>query len=240
MTNTNQISDTLSNNVQEVKKRIQLAAERSGRTGDDVRLVAVTKYVGVDLTNMLVETGVHCLGESRPQVLWEKAEAIDNPKIEWHMIGHLQRNKVKRTVAVIDTIHSVDSERLLAEIDSAAAQQGKVVNILLEVNVSGDSNKNGMMPEQVDAVLEAAMSKENIRPIGLMGMGGLNSSESQVRTEFAQLRELRDRLAIAFFENPIEFSQLSMGMSNDFEIAIEQGSTLVRVGSILFQGIERS
>jgi len=240
MTDSTPIAKTLSNNVQEVKERIKLAAERSGRTAEDVRLVAVTKYVGVELTSMLVEAGVHCLGESRPQVLWDKAEKINDPNVEWHMIGHLQRNKVKRTVAVVDTIHSVDSEKLLAEIENVAAQQDKVVNVLLEVNVSGDSNKNGVMPDRVDDVLESALSKENVRPIGLMGMGGLTSSESDVRDEFAQLRELRDRLANGFFGNLNDFSQLSMGMSNDFEIAIEQGATLVRIGSVLFQGIERS
>ncbi len=214
-----------------MKQRIEAAAQRSGRAADEVKLVAVSKYVGVEMTQLLVQAGALVLGENRPQALDEKFQKIPNPDLQWHLIGHLQRNKVKKVVAQARLIHSVDSTRLIDAIAKAAEDQSLVANILLEVNVSGEAAKHGFAENDVAKALDHARSYAAMNVCGLMCMGGLASNRADVRSEFERLRELRNRIDC---EN---LPQLSMGMSGDFEIAIEQGATLVRVGSTLFEGV---
>ncbi|MEM9943611.1 MAG: YggS family pyridoxal phosphate-dependent enzyme [Planctomycetota bacterium] len=228
------MNEILKKNLQSIRERIDNAAQGSGRNGSDVKLIGVTKYVDVEETEALVEAGCYSLGENRPQKLWEKSDAMDHPEIEWHLIGHLQRNKVKRTIEVANLIHSVDSVRLLKEINKCSQEIGKTSQILLEFNLSGEEAKHGFVAEQLDAILDEISKFESVQVRGLMGMGGLKSDADQVRREFRKLREIRE--SASNLPSNVSLAELSMGMSGDFEIAIEEGATMVRVGSLLFEG----
>lgn len=223
----------LAKNLESVKQQIAEAAERSGRAADGIKLVAVTKYVPVNVIRPLVQLGCRDLGESRPQALWEKAAALGDMPVEWHMVGHLQRNKVDRTVPLVSLVHSGDSLRLLQAIDAAASAIGRRVPVLLEINVSGDATKHGFAPAEVESLLPAIVALPHIEVRGLMGMASREGDLEQARREFAGLRQLRDRLQ-QVAPPEIKLTELSMGMSGDFEIAVEEGATIVRVGSALF------
>jgi pyridoxal phosphate enzyme (YggS family) len=223
----------IAENVARVQGRIAAAAIRSGRTARDVALVAVTKYVSADLVRPLVAAGCCDLGESRPQQLWEKAAALVDLPIRWHLIGHLQRNKVRRTIPLVTMIHSIDSERLL---QAVGEESPCLVPVLLEVNVSGEAAKGGFTPERVASQLEQLAGIRNIRIRGLMCMAGLEGDLAAARRDFAALRQLRDRLRAACPAGA-SLNELSMGMSGDYEVAIEEGATIVRVGSALFEGV---
>ena len=225
--------DRIKTNLAGIQNRIDLAARQSGRTAADVMLVAVTKYVAAPVARVLFEAGCRNLGESRPQLLWEKSAALSDCDITWHMIGHLQRNKVKRTLACAKMIHSVDSLRLIEAIDEAAEE---LTPVLLEVNVSNEPAKHGFRPDELSAALESVAAKQNVLVRGLMCMAGLEGDLDEARREFALLRELRDRHQHLDAPN-IQLSELSMGMSGDFEVAIQEGATIVRIGSSLFEGI---
>ena len=228
--------DKLRSNLASVRERISDAAKRSGRSADDVTLVAVTKYVDSSVTELLFEAGCKNLGEGRPQVLWEKADAINQVDLRWHLVGHLQRNKVSRTAPITSLIHSVDSNRLLNAINSVGADLDRPVNVLLEVDISGDDAKHGFDEAGLADALEYVSSLKFVQVCGLMGMAGLGVSETETRRQFANLRELRERHADQSASN-IDLKELSMGMSNDFEWAIEEGATIVRVGSVLLEGV---
>jgi pyridoxal phosphate enzyme (YggS family) len=221
-------------NVAEIRSRIAEAARRSGRTADDVKLVAVTKYAEPDEIRALVEAGCAELGESRPQQLWEHAAAVGDLPVRWHMIGHLQRNKVERTLPLVEMIHSVDSVRLAEAIDSAACTLGRVMPVLLEVNVSGEAAKHGFGLTEIEPLLPKLHGLKHIDIGGLMCIAGLEGGDDEARRDFAALRALRDRLQ-AICPAEVRLDELSMGMSGDFEIAIEEGATMVRVGSALFE-----
>jgi pyridoxal phosphate enzyme (YggS family) len=229
----------IDDNLARVRQRIAEAAVRSGRKADAVRLVAITKYVGLDEMRALVSAGCGELGESRPQDLWSKAEALAGADIHWHLVGHLQRNKVARTLSVtpVPVIHSADSLRLLKALDQAAVQLEREVPALLEINISGAPQKGGFAPDEVEPLLPQLAAFRRVRLRGLMGMAALHDDPEQCRPEFARLRALRDRLA-AVSPPELVLSELSMGMSNDFEQAILERATLVRIGSALFEGLE--
>ena len=195
--------------------------------------MAVTKYVGLEEIRALVEAGCTDLGESRPQQLWDRAEALGGLPIRWHLIGHLQRNKVHRTLPLVTLIHSADSPRLVAALDEAAA--GARTAILLEVNISGEPAKHGFAPDELEPFLPELAGYRNVEVRGLMCMAGLEGGLDDARREFAALRCLRDRLRANCPEG-ITLDELSMGMSGDYEVAIEEGATIVRVGSALFEG----
>lgn len=232
------VQQRLQQNLQSVNERIEQAAIKSGRAKTDVTLVAVTKYVDASITRALVQSG-HCvLGESRPQVLWDKAEELREEAIQWHMIGNLQRNKAKRTVPYCSLIHSVGSLRLLKAIDAIGQEINRRVECLLEVNISGEEAKHGLAATEVEAALEQTAQLKNVQVNGLMAMASLSGDADRNRKEFAMLRELRDKHAEFSAEN-IRLHELSMGMSGDFEAAIEEGATLVRIGSVLFKGIRQ-
>ena len=226
----------LQENLHSVQQRIADAAAKSGRSQDEVTLVAVTKYVDASVTEAMFRCGQIQLGESRPQVLWDKADALAGCNVQWHLIGHLQRNKVKRTVPHCHLIQSVDSLRLLRTINSAAEELNLVTNCLLEVNVSREEAKHGFAAAELETVLSAAAELDFIRITGLMAMASLHGDAGKNRLEFAELRELKDRLQ-GFTADNIQLRELSMGMSRDFEAAIEEGATLVRIGSVLFEGV---
>ncbi len=228
--------DRIVENLNHLRQRIAEAARNSGRSADDVKLVAVTKYVDVTTIRALVAAGCRDLGESRPQELWAKAAELADLSINWHLIGHLQRNKVERTLPLVSLVHSVDSVRLIAAIDESAAVTGREVPVLLEVNVSGDRSKHGFGPDEIARLLPGMTAFDRVEVRGLMAMAGREGDLESARRDFARLRELRNTLLPDLPER-MSLDELSMGMSGDFEAAIEEGATIVRVGSALFEGV---
>jgi pyridoxal phosphate enzyme (YggS family) len=226
----------IQDNLALVRENIAAAAARSGRTENDVTLVGVTKYVAPDSARLLALAGLTELAESRPQELWRKADALAGLPIHWHLIGHLQRNKVKRTLPLVSLIHSIDNLPLLQEIDKVAAAQGTTAKVLLEVNISGDTNKTGLAMADVQPLLPEIAKLANVELRGLMTMAALEGGPDRARRDFAALRELSERLRPLSLPN-IALQELSMGMSGDYQVAIEEGSTIVRVGSALFEGL---
>lgn len=225
---------TIAQNVARVRERIAAAALRSGRTPQAVKLIAVSKYVDAERARELVDAGCLDLGEARPQELWQKAEVLRDPSIRWHLIGHLQTNKVRRTLPLASLIHSVDTEKLIESINTEAASQQRQVPVLLEVNISGDVAKHGFPPEAVAGIISQASRWPHVRIRGLMGMAALEGGLDVARRNFSLLSELRDQLK-AVCPPEASLDELSMGMSEDFEVAIEEGATMVRVGSLLFE-----
>jgi pyridoxal phosphate enzyme (YggS family) len=236
-------ADRCRQNLAQVRDRMAEACRVAGRDPGDVRLIGVTKYVSADSTRMLLEAGCPDLGESRPQSLWAKAVALADhaPAARWHLIGHLQRNKLRRTLPLVSLLHSLDSLRLVEAIEAEAAAAGLVCETLVEVNLAGDPGRTGVMEADLAAVLEAASHSPHLRVLGLMGMAAVPDGESSgaaARRQFARLRELRDTL-VGRMPTATGLRELSMGMSGDFVEAILEGSTLVRVGSALWEGIEK-
>ena len=228
-------------NVQSVLQRITQAAIRSGRTGNDVRLIAVSKYaeIGDGMVEALVAAGCGDLGEARPQRLLEKADHYASvpglPPIRWHLIGALQRNKVRKILPVATLIHSLDSLRLAEAIDRIAnEEQLPPIRCLLEVALSQDTEKKGIPPDQVLKTLDEMGAYSNIVVDGLMGMAGLESDEPQIYREFELLRKTAESARERTLPPNVPLAELSMGMSDDFEIAIAEGATLVRIGSFLY------
>jgi pyridoxal phosphate enzyme (YggS family) len=227
----------ITENLARVRDQIAAAVRESGRPADSVRLVAVTKYVGLTEIQALVKAGCQDLGEARPQDLWAKAPQVSG--VRWHLIGHLQRNKVARTLPLVALVHSVDSERLLAAVHDAAKEQNLRVPVLLEVNVSREEAKHGFTPEELDQLLAKLAQFDAVQVRGLMCMAGLEGDGDHARREFASLRELRDRLQTNCPPG-VMLEELSMGMSGDFQAAILEGATMVRIGSALFEEISQA
>lgn len=227
----------IADNLAAIQQQISEAAVRSGRTAADITLVAVTKYVDVDVAEALLDAGCIDLGESRPQELWRKAAALQSHEVRWHLIGHLQRNKAKRTLPHVSLLHSCDSLRLLDEVNQLAAASQRQIEALLEVNISGDESKHGLTPDEMERVVASLPDYPHVSIRGLMAMASLHGNADAARSDFERLRLLRDSLAENAPEG-VSLRDLSMGMSRDFEIAIEEGATLVRVGSALFEGAE--
>jgi len=233
----NERAERLKQNVDGILQRIATAAEQAGRSPTDVKLVAVTKYVDAEVIRDLAAAGCNEFGESRPQVLWPKAEALTDLKPRWHQIGHLQRNKLRRTMPIVDLIHSVDSLRLLSAIADTQVEldPNTPKAILLEVNVSEDEAKHGFKSDALQEAVDLAIAAPSITLRGLMCMAGYGTDPDEARKDFALLRETRERLVKEY--DASYFAELSMGMSGDFEQAIAEGATLVRVGSALFDGV---
>jgi pyridoxal phosphate enzyme (YggS family) len=222
-----EIRERLRERLQAVEERIVAACRRAGRESAEVTLVAVTKAVGARVARLLPEMGVLDLGESRPQELWRKVEALPGLGIRWHFIGHLQRNKIEPTLRFIHLLHSIDSRRLLTAIETY--DPALVTHALLEVNASREQNKHGFAPAEVPAVLASLANCPHVRVEGLMVMAAYADDPEQSRPAFQEVRRLRDAGKLPL---------LSMGMSNDFEIAIEEGATHVRLGTVLFAGLD--
>jgi pyridoxal phosphate enzyme (YggS family) len=184
----------------------------------------------------VVQAGCDVLGESRPQALWEKVPRLADLPARWHLIGHLQRNKVRRTLPLVTLIHSADGLELIADIDRIAGERSLEAKLLLEVNISGEDAKHGFAPAAIEPLLPQLASCRHVRVAGLMCMAGLEGGPDRARRDFAALRTLRDRLRRGCPEG-IALDDLSMGMSGDYEAAIEEGATIVRVGSALFEGV---
>ncbi len=241
--------DRLRENLAGVRARIVAAAGRAGRSPDEVRLVAVTKYVGPDVIRALVALGVPDIGESRVQQLVERArvcgpavtgwpgDAPDPASVpRWHMIGHLQRNKVKPLLGAARIVHSLDSERLAEALEQQAAAAGLGVDVLIEVNVPGEATKTGIAADVVAPLAECVGRCPHLRLRGLMTMAPYDPNPEASRPHFARLRALLADLRQRGVVGPL-CAHLSMGMSQDYAVAVEEGATLVRVGSALFEGL---
>ncbi len=247
---------TLAERVASVKSRIAEAAKRVGRDPEKIILVAVTKHASMDQIREMVSLGHVDLGENRVQQLVQRSAQLDEflsrhrdlgrsrsadgalpEKIRWHMIGHLQRNKVRKALPLVRLVHSVDSLRLAEEIQTVAARTDEVAEVLIEVNVSGEKAKHGVAPAAARHVIDQMDTMINIRVRGLMCMAPIVEDPADTRPYFDMCRELFEDIQKAG-DVTDKFNILSMGMSNDFEVAVECGSNVVRVGSALFGSAE--
>jgi len=222
---------SIKDNLRTVTERIEAACERAKRDPAEVRLVVVTKTVPVEVISELIGLGVEDIGENRVQDFAAKAEELgEQPGVRFHMIGHLQRNKAKDAVRLFDMIHSADSLRLAEAISRAAAAQGEETPLLLEVNVSGEEAKFGFDPAGAREAAPRIAALPNVRLEGLMTMAPFGAEEGVLRSVFRGLRELREEISS---QHALRLPHLSMGMSQDYEIAVEEGATLVRVGTAI-------
>jgi hypothetical protein len=218
------LEQRIADNVARVRQAIAEAAARSERRAEDVTLIAVSKYVGVAEIDALLAAGCRDLGESRPQDLWSKAEQLRGRPIRWHMIGHLQRNKAMRAVEIFDVIESVDSLALGTALARGGEERHGPVRVLVEVNLAGEASKSGVSADALPELVDGLRHLSGLRVEGLMVVPPPGSPEV-TRPYFRRARALRDALRL---------TELSMGMSDDFEVAIEEGATIIRVGRAIF------
>ena len=225
-------------NWQNVIERVHKACDQAGRDPISVRVIGVTKYVDMARTKALYDAGCRDLGESRPQALWEKAAACGaaDCTVQWHLIGHLQRNKVVKTMSYNPVVHTIDSVKLAEAISRAAVDSSFVCEGLIEVNLSEDVERSGLLPDSLLDKAPQILELPGVCIRGLMGMASHPEAGRNPRQEFAHLRELRDTVNERF-PDAGGLPELSMGMSGDFEDAIYEGSTMIRIGSALFQGL---
>ena len=228
---TEDIRTLIDANVKKVFEKIRKSAERVGRDPNNITLVAVSKTVPVEAIKIAYEIGLKIFGENRAQEAREKVEALKNFDIRWHFIGRLQRNKVKYVVKFSELIHSVDSVDLLLEINKRARKIGKIQDVLFEVNISGEETKAGFKPNEIEHIVEKALKLENIRFKGFMTMAPFVENPEEIRWVFKGLKDIKDSISKEF---SLEKLELSMGMSNDFEVAVEEGATMVRIGTAIF------
>ena len=223
------IMGNIAANIKGIIHKIKLAAERVGRKEESVKLVAVTKTVDVSKIKEAIRAGIKIIGENRVQEAREKFKDIGK-EVEWHLIGHLQTNKVKYIFDIFSLIHSVDSLLLSEEIQRRAENKGLETDILIEVNLSGEKTKFGILPEKAINFVKDISRFKNINIMGLMTIPPFSESPEDSRKYFKMLRMLRDDIQ----KEGIEMKELSMGMSNDFEAAVEEGATMVRIGTAIF------
>jgi pyridoxal phosphate enzyme (YggS family) len=221
-------------NLASIRQRISIAAEAAGRQPNDIRLIAVTKYMPSAYVETAMALGQHSFGENTLQGAMLKQSLLDDPSNEWHFIGHLQTNKAKKVPAHFKWLHTLDSLKLARKLSESALQANTMLNVLLQVNIASDPDKYGLLAETVHAFTEDLLAAElaGIRLCGLMTIGRRDAGPEQTRASFAALREMAVSCADRFGND--QFRELSMGMSNDFEIAIAEGATMVRVGSEIF------
>jgi pyridoxal phosphate enzyme (YggS family) len=243
----------LAENLKRVEQRVRNACERAGRDPAGVTIVAITKYASLDVIRTMVDMGFSDLGENRVQELTKRAAAVNEslarrardvssglkPRPRWHMVGHLQRNKVKALLPWVEMIHSVDSLRLAEEVDSQAAKLDRVIPVLLEVNAGDEPTKQGVAVAATTHLAEQIATLERIELRGLMAMAPFTDDESRIRYVFGRTRELFDEIVSKRLCGA-QFRDLSLGMSSDFEYGIEAGATYLRIGSALFEGIALS
>lgn len=213
-----------------VMRRIEAACGRCGRDPRDVAIVAVAKTHGADAVREAFDAGLDTIGENRVQEAQQKIPLCPST-LRWHMVGHLQSNKSRLAVSLFDMVHSVDSVRLLEKLNADAAEAGKRLPVCVEVNVAGESSKFGLAPESVPSVLDAASRLCSVEVAGVMTVPPFTPDPAGARPFFRKLRELRDGWRES---TGLSLGTLSMGMSNDFEVAIEEGATMIRLGTILF------
>ncbi|HEL2529697.1 TPA: YggS family pyridoxal phosphate-dependent enzyme [Streptococcus suis] len=207
------------------------AAEKAGRPSESVKVIAVTKYVDSSIANQLVNTGITHIGENRVDQFLEKYNALADKQLTWHLIGTLQRRKVKDIIPFVGYFHALDSVKLAQEIDKRAT---KIVKCFLQVNVSGEESKHGFAVSEIDAALAEISLLENIELVGLMTMAPIDATDDELDEIFSKMQEIQEGLAARNLPR-MPFTELSMGMSGDFERAIAHGATYVRIGSAFFE-----
>ena len=224
---------SITQNIEEIRGRMAAAAERSGRSLDDVLLIAVTKLHEPDEIEEAIAAGITDIAENKVQEIQKKYDQIASP-VRWHLIGHLQTNKVKNIIDKVVMIHSVESVHLAQEIDKRAAAAGKTMDVLLQVNAAHEESKFGLDPQEVPQVMQDILDTcPNVRIRGLMHMAPWSEDPEEIRPYFREVKELFDTLSKVEHPNA-EFTYLSMGMSHDFETAIEEGANIVRIGTSIF------
>ncbi len=230
---------SIRDNILRVQERLSEAAVRSGRTPEEITLIAVTKTVGIPEVKEAKAAGLSHFAENRVQLLMEKqADAeLKYPMTDWHLIGHLQTNKVKYLINRVSLIHSVDSLHLAKEIDKQAAKAGRIMPVLLELNISGEESKFGLKPENVSEFLEGFSQLKSVKLKGLMTMAPQIAETSEKRKIFRKLYNIYVDMSKKTIYN-VDMSIMSMGMSNDFEVAVEEGSNMVRIGTNIFTGMK--
>ena len=219
--------------LEKVQERIRQAAESCSRDADSVRLVAVSKTIPAGTVKAAIEAGVAILGENYMQEAREKFNTLVQYPVSWHFIGHLQSNKAKYAVRLFDLIHSVDSFKLARELDKQAKKVDKIQQILVQVNISAEDTKAGTSADEAPGLISEISQLENLSIRGLMTMPPYFYQPEKVKPFFAALRELRDQIKAQALPN-VSLEELSMGMTGDFEVAIEEGATLVRIGTAIF------
>ncbi len=235
------IDTALLENIKNIYRKISYAAMRAGRSPFDIKLISVTKTVGIDRIKEALDLGLRIFGENRVQEAKEKISKFEirnsNLRIEWHLIGHLQKNKAKTAVELFDLIHSLDSVELAETLNKHAEKAAKVQRVLLEVKLSEEETKHGVLRKDLMGLIEAVSDMKNLKLEGLMTMPPFFENPEMARPFFRELRELRNSADALGYKLP----ELSMGMTNDFEVAIEEGATMVRIGTGIFgeRGINR-
>ena len=219
--------------LESVRERIASAAGRAGRPSSSIQLVAISKTFSADVVREAAAAGQRVFGENKLQEALPKMDATADLKLRWHLVGHLQSNKAQKAGSRFDMIHSIDDERLIRRLDEGAKETGRTVEWLVQVDLAGESTKFGARPEELPALFEAARSCAAARLVGLMILPPAVDDPELARPYFARLRGIRDEL-LAAGTAPDMLRELSMGMSHDFEVAVEEGATLVRVGSAIF------
>jgi PLP dependent protein len=221
---------SIAENLERVREQIARAAAKSGRSPDDVELVAITKTHSAEKVRKAIEAGQTLFGENRVQEARAKIPELPS-NIRWHFVGHLQKNKIRHALPLFELIHSVDSLVLAEDVDRIAQEEALHPRVLLEVNVAGEGSKFGFAPENLRAQMEALLALPRLSILGLMTIPPLAKEAEASRKYFVRLRELRDHLQTEF---RVDLVQLSMGMTQDFAIAVEEGATFVRVGTAIF------
>lgn len=227
--------EDICNNIEELQNRISRACESAGRNADEITLVAVSKTKPIENIKTAYGCGQIHFGENRAKELQDKMDDYENEDIQWHMVGNLQTNKIKYMVERVNWIHSIEKSKYLREIEKRASRIDRVINTLIQINISGEEQKSGCEPEDLKGILEYAQGLSHVRVRGLMGMATFVDPEEveKVRPEFKMLKEIRDEHRNYEAEN-VQLDELSMGMTNDLEIAIQEGSTMLRVGRAIF------
>jgi PLP dependent protein len=222
--------NSIAENLEHVREQIAQAAAKSGRSVDDVELVAISKTHDAEKVREAIEAGQHLFGESKVQEARVKIPELPS-NLRWHFVGHLQKNKIRHALPLFELIHSVDSLALARDVNRIAEEDGLHPRVLLEVNVAGEGSKFGFQPDTLRAEMESLLAFSRLSILGLMTIPPIADEAEASRKYFVQLRELRDQLQTEFH---VDLAQLSMGMTQDFAVAVEEGATLVRVGTAIF------
>ncbi|PIQ86479.1 MAG: YggS family pyridoxal phosphate-dependent enzyme [Candidatus Omnitrophica bacterium CG11_big_fil_rev_8_21_14_0_20_45_26] len=217
--------------IAELKARITTICKRLGRDAEEVLLVLVTKQVSAETIRLAYDAGMRAFGENRVQELLSKKDLLP-PDVKWHLIGHLQTNKVKDCIKYVTMIHSLDSLKLADEIEKQAGKKNLTIDCLVQVNTSGEASKFGVPPEALESLIHSVLNHSHIRLKGLMTIGPLTKEEAAIRASFKTLKSLQTRMQNRF--PALKWNYLSMGMSQDFEWALEEGSNCLRIGTAVF------
>ena len=220
-------------NIDTVKQRITNACEKAGRNPNEIRLLAVSKTKPLDDIKEAVECGQLHFGENRAKELQDKMDEYENEDVQWHMVGNLQTNKIKYMVERVNWIHSIEKTKYLKEIEKRASRIDRTINTLIQINISGEDQKSGCSPDDIQKILDYARPLEHTNVRGLMGMATFTDDMDIVRDQFKKLKDLFDKHA-ENNEGSVQLQHLSMGMTNDMEVAIQEGSTMLRVGRAIF------